>query len=218
VTKVVDLSGVINPSGIDETFTVTVTGPSYPAGITHDFVVIDGVLQAPATWTLTNLIPGVYTISEADAGTEWTEVVTGSPATVVAGQTASSTVTNTYVPREGFTPGFWKNHPEEWAETGYTTGQTLESVFDIPDDFGLDNFTLLQALSFQGGKGKQGAAQNLLRAAVAALLNASHPDVDYPLTTAQVISQVNAALAGSRNDMDTLQKQLNAYNNLGGTI
>jgi hypothetical protein len=40
--------------------------------------------------------------------------------------------------------------------------------------------------------------------------------VNYPLTTAQVIAQVNAALASNdRSAMLTLASQLDSYNNLG---
>jgi len=99
--------------------------------------------------------------------------------------------------------------------TGYSPNQTLESVFDVPDQFGLDNTTLVQALSLQGGNTVKGAAQILLRAAVAALLNASSPSLDYPLTTAQVINSVNAALASNnRATILTLASRLDGYNNL----
>jgi hypothetical protein len=115
---------------------------------------------------------------------------------------------------EGCTPGYWKNHPGSW--TGFTSGSTLESVFDVPDSLGLDNATLLDALNFGGGSGVSGAARILLRAAAAALLNAASSGVAYPLTTAQVISQVNAALAsGDRDTMLTLASLLDADNNLG---
>jgi uncharacterized repeat protein (TIGR01451 family) len=117
---------------------------------------------------------------------------------------------------EGCTPGFWKNHPAQWPVTGFSTGQTLESVFDVPNNYGLDNNTLLQALSFQGGNNTTGAARNLLRASVAAVLNSAHPDVEYPRSTADVISAVNAALAsGNRATMLGLASQLDADNNLG---
>jgi hypothetical protein len=129
------------------------------------------------------------------------------------------TNTPTPVPFEGCTPGFWKNHLAAWAATGYSPNQTLESVFDVPDAFGLDNNTLLQALSYQGGSDLTGAAKILLRAAVAALLNAADPNIDYPLTTSQVIAQVNAALAsGSRSTMLALASTLDANNNLGCPI
>jgi uncharacterized repeat protein (TIGR01451 family) len=118
---------------------------------------------------------------------------------------------------EGCTPGFWKNHLQAWV--GFSPNQTLESVFDVPNSFGLDNNTLLQALSFQGGSGTVGAARILLRAAVAALLNAAHPGIDYPRTVAEVIADVNAALAsGNRATMLTLATELDTDNNLGCPI
>jgi len=119
---------------------------------------------------------------------------------------------------EGCTPGYWKQpqHLDSWVATGYSPDQTLESVFDVPDSYGLDNYTLLQALSFQGGSGTTAAARILLRAAVSALLNSASPDVDYPLTTAEVIAQVNAALAsGDQTTILVLATQLDQYNNLG---
>jgi hypothetical protein len=49
---------------------------------------------------------------------------------------------------------------------------------------------------------------------VAALLNSAHPAIDYPLSAAQVIADVNAALAsGDRKTMITLAKQLDRSNN-----
>jgi uncharacterized repeat protein (TIGR01451 family) len=117
---------------------------------------------------------------------------------------------------EGCTPGYWKvaQHLDSWVATGYSPNQTLESVFNVPDSYGLDNFTLRQALSFKGGSTLSGAAQILLRAGVAALLNAAHPDVDYALSTAEVITQVNAALAsGSRSTILALAADLDAANN-----
>lgn len=118
---------------------------------------------------------------------------------------------------EGLTPGFWKNHTAQWK--GFSPSQTLESVFNVPDSLGLDNKTLLQALSFSGGSGVQGAAQNLFRHAVAAILNASHPLVDYPITTSSIISQVNTALAsGDKLKIEALKNKLDQYNNLGGGI
>jgi hypothetical protein len=117
---------------------------------------------------------------------------------------------------EGCTPGYWKQsqHFDSWF--GYTPNQTLESVFDVPDGLGYDNTTLLEALNFGGGSGVAGGARILLRSAVAALLNSSSPDVDYTMTTGEVIAAVNAALAsGSRATMLTLAAELDTDNNLG---
>jgi hypothetical protein len=86
----------------------------------------------------------------------------------------------------------------------------------VPNNYGLDNRTLLQALSFQGGTSTTAAARILLRAAVAALLNSASPGVNYPLTTAEVIAQVNTALASqNRSTMLALAGQLDSDNNLG---
>jgi hypothetical protein len=105
---------------------------------------------------------------------------------------------------------------DSWVGTGFSPSQTLESVFNVPDSFGLDNRTLRQALSFSGGSGTTGGARILLRAAVAALLNSAHPGVNYPRTTAEVIADVNAALASNnRSIMLNLAAELDADNNLG---
>lgn len=82
----------------------------------------------------------------------------------------------------GCTPGYWKNHPTEavWGPTGYTPNQMLEEVFVGVNwgAIGIDGEdTLLQALNYGGGSGVPGAAKILLRAAVAALLNAAHPAI-----------------------------------------
>jgi len=119
---------------------------------------------------------------------------------------------------EGCTPGFWKvpQHHDSWLATGFAPGDTLESVFDVPDSLGLDGTTLVRALSFRGGAGLDGAAQILLRAAVAAVLNAAHPDVSYEFALADVIADVNAALAsGDRATMLSLAAELDLANNAG---
>lgn len=124
----------------------------------------------------------------------------------------------------GCTPGFWKvpPHLNAWVPTGYSPGQTVQSVFAAASAFpSLGSSTLLQALSFGGGPGPTGGAMILLRAAVAALLNSSHPDVagGYPLTEMEVIDQVNAALAsGNRATMLALATDLDDANNLGCPI
>lgn len=118
---------------------------------------------------------------------------------------------------EGCTPGYWKNHTGSWAGTGYSPGQTTGSVFSGASAFpSLASQTLLQSLQGGGGPGTTGAAKILLRAAVAALLNAAHSGVDYPRTTAEIIADVNAALASNhRNTMLELASELDDDNNGG---
>jgi hypothetical protein len=117
----------------------------------------------------------------------------------------------------GCTPGYWKNHTDTWSDTAYTPSQTVGSVFSGASAFpSLSSETLLDALQGGGGPGTLGAAKILLRAAVAALLNAGDSDLNYPRTTAQILSDVNAALSSNdRDTMLTLASQLDADNNLG---
>jgi hypothetical protein len=140
-------------------------------------------------------------------------VPTESPSPIV---TPSPSPSPTKPPSEGCSPGYWKqrHHQDSWV--GYEPGQTLESVFDVPDAYGLDDVRLLDALSFRGGSSDAAAARILLRQAVAALLNASNPDVDYALTTAEVVADVNAALAtGERATILQLAEELDRLNNAG---
>jgi len=118
---------------------------------------------------------------------------------------------------QGCTPGYWKNHTDSWPPTGYSPSQKVQSVFSQASLFpALGSDSLLDALSFQGGSTLEGGAEILLRAGVSALLNAAHPNVNYPRTAASVISGVNSALAsGNRDTMITLAAQLDADNNLG---
>ena len=65
----------------------------------------------------------------------------------------------------------------------------------------------------------KGAAQNLFRQAVAALLNASHPLVEYAWTSTQIITSVNTALASNNAaTIEALKNQLDLFNNAGGGI
>jgi hypothetical protein len=117
---------------------------------------------------------------------------------------------------QGCTPGYWKqsHHFDSWV--GYTPTQTLESVFDVPDSLNKDNVSLVTALNGGGGPGVAGASSILLRAAVASLLNAANPGVDFTMTTAEVIAAVNAALASNdRATILALAASLDADNNLG---
>jgi hypothetical protein len=114
----------------------------------------------------------------------------------------------------GCTPGYWKNHTERWASL---TGTTLSSLYPASANYGLGGSTLLQSLSFRGGRGTLGSAYILLRAAAAAYLNSlPQYNLNYPLTTAQITSAVNAALASNdRGTMISLAALLDIANNLG---
>jgi hypothetical protein len=159
-------------------------------------------------------------VSTGTAGTTQTPAITRTAGTTQTPAITRTVVVTPTVTRggEGCTPGYWKAppHHDSWGPTGYTTGQTLESVFDVPDAYGVDNVSLLAAMSFGGGPTTTDAAKLLLHHAVAGLLNSAHPDVDYDISTADLIADVNAALAtDSRNIMLGLKSLIDAENNSG---
>jgi len=118
---------------------------------------------------------------------------------------------------QGCTPGYWKNHADSWPATGHSTAASVQSVFPSAAAYpGIGDASLIEALAFQGGSGVEGGARNLLRAAVAGLLDASHPGIDYPRLPAGLIADVDAALAsGDRDTMLGLAASIDADNNLG---
>lgn len=124
-----------------------------------------------------------------------------------------------YTRDNGCTLGYWKNHLDEWANTSYMTDDLLKDVFVIPGGLINGDPTLLDALKFKGGPKETGGARILLRQAVAALLNATDPNVGYSLNELQIIQMVNDALASDdRATMIALAEQLDAYNNLNCTV
>jgi len=117
----------------------------------------------------------------------------------------------TQIGDEGCTPGFWKNHLDEWS---IVPTLLLRNVFDVTPTKG-DDRTLEDALSFKGGKSEAGAERILLRAGVAALLNAASMDVAAPQTADDVVGKVNAAIdLGDRQTMIEIAEELDENNNL----
>ena len=108
---------------------------------------------------------------------------------------------------EGCTPGYWKQpqHFGNWPAP-YTPCTPFSDVFEnaFPD------MTLLDVLE-QGG----GGLNALGRHSVAALLNASSPDVSYYYTEAEVIDLFNAVFPGSDVAYEALKNEFAAYNEAG---
>ena len=122
---------------------------------------------------------------------------------------------------EGCTPGYWKNNWDKWEgvswePTGYSGGDLFSAVFGrtIEVTVGrrvITNPTLFQALNAQGG-----GINALARHAVAALLNAASPDVDYDYSVAAVKSMVQGALPDG--DIDGVKGDLADANEAGCPI
>jgi hypothetical protein len=118
---------------------------------------------------------------------------------------------------EGCGLGYWKNHLDAWEATAYVPEDLLGDVFTFPTELDfLANDTLMEALEYGGGNGIEGGARIMLRHCVAALLNASHTDVNYPFTEAEIISVVNAALASlDRKTMLDAKHEVDQHNSHG---
>jgi hypothetical protein len=133
--------------------------------------------------------------------------------------TSTTTTTTTTTPEggEGCTPGFWKNNADKKGATQWTDpydpGDLVSSVFSAaPAPIG--GKTLLAGLE-QGG----GQLDALTRHAIAAVLSAAHPDIDYPLTVSEIVAAVNAAyLSNDADVVEDLKDELDAFNNLGCDI
>lgn len=82
-----------------------------------------------------------------------------------------------------------------WVLAGNHPEQRVRDVFRESAPYGSVGVALLStAVRFHGGPGLLGAAKELAQAGIAAILNAGHPRVEYPLTKTQVIDRVDAAL------------------------
>jgi|WetSurMetagenome_2_1015567.scaffolds.fasta_scaffold27235_3 hypothetical protein len=116
-------------------------------------------------------------------------------------------------PPSGLTPGFWKNKVSLWQ--GSSPTDSFNTVFGVSIKIGSNtNPTLLQAINAGGG-----GVIALARHAVAALLNAQHQYMNYPLTSNQVIELVrNAISSGNSATIEAAKNQLEAFNSLEGGI
>jgi hypothetical protein len=138
------------------------------------------------------------------------------------GVASSSPASAVAIGEEGCTPGYWKNHKDNWQEAKTTT--LFSNRFSDGTTGALDGLTFLEALKGGGGPGVAGAELILARAATAAYLNAAHEGVGYPWRRnatgldgrPPLVDTVVAALeSGDRATMLALAERLDADNNLG---
>jgi hypothetical protein len=184
-----------------------------------------GVLQLfpDGSYNYTSVAPGEYSFSYKAVDPTGEKSEAGEVVIVVH-------PSGTELGHEGLSYGYWKNHPDAWHGTGSYDGdhggdtisksvegfQSVAHHFIAAADYGLGEFTMEDALNFRGGRDLQGAARILIQQAVAALLNASHHNIRYPLTVDEVIMDVNDALASDyRRTILDLAEELDEYNNLG---
>ncbi len=136
------------------------------------------------------------------------------------------TFTNELIPiigGEGCTPGYWKQdqHFDSWASVAGIGPSELFTAagFNSPGSDARfkrgrsehDVATQLDAL-----QANQGSLAALTRHAMAALLNALSPNVDYDLTPGEVTAKYNAAIAGG--DVEGTKNEFAGFNELGCPI
>lgn len=206
-----DGAGRIGVTQYGEAVTLTLTETNIPAG------------TVPVRWD-------VYCDkTSCDLTTPIFTQIGGASLTYVVGATdqVKIVLTNGSVPTSsGCTPGYWKapQHFDSWP-SGYLPTQLVGTYFPNASAYSvngaaLSSYNLAQGLAFQGGSDNSGAAQILLRAAIAGMLNsASAFNPAYPVSTANLISSVNSALASNnRSTMITLATTLDGYNNTNCTL
>lgn len=117
---------------------------------------------------------------------------------------------------QGCSAGFWAQNPEQWNLSPYSPDDLFNTVFGV-DVFAAEA-TLLQVINLEAD-GPSPQVEQLSRQAVAALLNATDPRVNYPLTEAEVIEQYqNAINSGDLAEIVALTDLLDTFNNLGCPI
>jgi hypothetical protein len=105
---------------------------------------------------------------------------------------------------QGCTPGYWRQeqHFDSWVN--YSPSDYYDPTFGVDGSFE----TLLDAVWARGGGEKA-----LARHAVAALLSASSPDVDYAFTVGEIMAMVQAAY--DSGDFEYAKNQFEYQNELG---
>jgi hypothetical protein len=168
-------------------------------------------------FALAGVMSGVGFALETGTTTTDTGTTTTDTTTTTTDTTTTTTTTTTTAPPsgDGCTPGYWKNHTEDWV--GYDPDDLVSSVFANAGSLG--SMTLLEALQNGGGDTLEDAKRLLIHHAVAALLNSTHPDVDYAFTTAQVIAWTSDMLTSTdRDEILGLKDLFDTENNRGCTV
>jgi hypothetical protein len=158
-----------------------------------------------------------YTTCDGSPCNEESLVLISDVATAAPSEASTARQSYEFMPSYyGCSHGYWAQSKNFHSWIGLRPTQNLESAFDIPDSYGLDNISLEEALSFRDGESTSATARTLLKEATTALLNSANPEIVYPLAMAEVIQEVNAALASESSDlMLLLAYQLQNYNHNG---
>lgn len=112
---------------------------------------------------------------------------------------------------------FWGASLGAWGPAGTKPTERVVDVFSEARAYGAAGTAPLRtAIRFQSSGDLLGAARGLIRMGIAALLNAGHPGIEYPLTRTQVITGVDTALQSKDSvKILALTDELKAANTAG---
>jgi hypothetical protein len=117
----------------------------------------------------------------------------------------------------GCAEGYWLSHLTAWNLLGLHPDQLVRNTFAESIHYTeLSSTTLRAALGLRGGTDLAGAARSLAREATVALLNGSHPTLEYPRTRTQVITDVDTALRS--RDASTILDLAHTFERWNGAV
>ena len=176
----------------------------------------DGDMDVGETWYWTGqymVTPEDFDAAAASAEPYYIRNIASVDSDQTESETSAEEVALVELAFEGLSPGYWKNHPEDWD--GVTSNTSFEEFFfgsTQPDlnwkvkminGAGKEKFvtqqdiTLMQALTLTGGD-----AAALARQAVAGVLNTRDEDVTYRFTEGQLKEWVSEALSNQPVDLE----------------
>ena len=224
----------VGPAGTSATFNISATGGNLKHGTTTTLAATasdnpDGCIEIwQSNWPQPNpdvihtvtvtevgqtggtVLERVVSFSQLDGWTEEFPPVNSASVRVNYANGATIWFKNIDGPDDGgaagCTPGFWRQdqHISYW--TGFDPSDLYADVFGV-DRAG----TLMENVWARGG-----GAGALARHSVAALLNATSSEVDYPYSVAEIIASVQAAFASG--DFESAKNVFEAANELGCTV
>jgi uncharacterized repeat protein (TIGR01451 family) len=176
----------------------------------------DGDMDVGETWYWTGqymVTPEDFDAAAASADPYYIRNIASVDSDQTDSETSAEEVALVELAFEGLSPGYWKNHPEDWD--GVTSNTSFEEFFfgsTQPDlnwkvkminGAGKEKFvtqqdiTLMEALTLTGGD-----AAALARQAVAGVLNTRDEDVTYRFTEGQLKEWVSEALSNQPVDLE----------------
>lgn len=176
----------------------------------------DGDMDVGETWYWTGqymVTPEDFDAAAASADPYYIRNIASVDSDQTDSETSAEEVALVGFAFEGLSPGYWKNHPEDWD--GVTSNTSFEEFFfgsTQPDlnwkvkminGAGKEKFvtqqdiTLMEALTLTGGD-----AAALARQAVAGVLNTRDEDVTYRFTEGQLKEWVSEALSNQPVDLE----------------